>query len=132
MVHGLKGDQRQLLVNGELGDGPVLDAVRPAPQNLPVLQLCKIFSLRLGQEHDVGLRYDLLSGGHRAHQGGQHVVGHAKTGPISGFNHHPGADFGFNPGKVLGVDGGPALIGLAGCPQDAEPQRRCCPAHFRG
>jgi hypothetical protein len=45
----------ELLVDRELGDGPVLDAVRPAPEDLPVAEFGEVFGLRLGQEDDVGL-----------------------------------------------------------------------------
>ncbi len=52
VVHGLKGDERELLVDGKLGDSPVLYAVRPAPQRLPVTEFGQILGLRLGGEED--------------------------------------------------------------------------------
>ena len=36
VVHRLERDQGELLVDRQLGDGPVLDAVRPAPEDLAV------------------------------------------------------------------------------------------------
>ena len=61
VVHGLEGDQRELLVDRQLGDGPVLDAVRPAPEDLPVPEFGQVLGLRLGQEDDVGFGQQLLS-----------------------------------------------------------------------
>ena len=47
VVHDLKGNQGQFFVNGKLGDGPVLDTVRPTPENLAVLEIGQIRCLRL-------------------------------------------------------------------------------------
>src|SRR6478735_7630972 len=46
VVHGLKRDEGQFLVNCQLGDGAVLDAVRPPPEDLPVPHLRQVFRLR--------------------------------------------------------------------------------------
>jgi hypothetical protein len=41
-VHRFEGDQRQTPVDGQLSDLLALDAVRPAPQDLPVAQLGQV------------------------------------------------------------------------------------------
>gem|GEM_PF-4410293 len=69
VVHGFEGDECELLVDGQLGDGTVLDTVRPAPEDLAVAQFGEVFRLRLGQEHDVGLRQQRFLRGHFAHEG---------------------------------------------------------------
>jgi hypothetical protein len=74
VVHGFECDQGQLLVNGQLRDGAVLDAVRPAPEDLPVPQFGQVRRLRLGQEYDVGSRQQRFLTGHFPHKGGEVVV----------------------------------------------------------
>ena len=57
VVHGLQAShgQRQMIVDGELGDGLVLDAVRPPPQHLPYSEVGQVIGGRLGQEDDIAL-----------------------------------------------------------------------------
>lgn len=59
VVHRLEGNQREFLVDRQLGDGRVLDAVRPSPEDLPVPELGEIFGLRFRQQHDVGVGQQL-------------------------------------------------------------------------
>ena len=101
VVHGLEGDQREFLVDRQLGDGPVLDAVRPAPEDLPVAEFGQVLGLRLGQEDDVGVRQQLLSRRDAPHEGRELGVGHGRsarrslprgsTGPGSPARCGPGA-----------------------------------------
>ncbi len=55
VVHCFPCDQRQPAVYCELSDCLVLDAVRPAPQDLPPMELGEVLLHRLGLKYHVAL-----------------------------------------------------------------------------
>ena len=62
VVHGLERDQREVAIDGHLGELRVLDAVRPPPQDLAVTQVRQILRERFGQQEDVVVLDQLLPG----------------------------------------------------------------------
>ena len=81
VVHRLEGDQRELLVDGQLGDGAVLDAVRPAPEDLAIAQRGEVFGLRLGQQDDVGVGDEFFARTHASDEGSRWLS--AKPNPLA-------------------------------------------------
>jgi hypothetical protein len=59
MVHGLERDQRQPPIDGDLGQGGVLHAMRPSPEDLSHIEFRQIFGLYFGQQNDVATREEL-------------------------------------------------------------------------
>jgi len=120
VVHGLEGDQREFLVDRQLGDGPVLDAVRPAPQDLPVPELGQVLGLRLGQEDDVGFRQQLLSGRDAPHEGCKIGVGPAEALAVASLEDQPVPDLRRDAVQVQGVDREAPLVRFACAGEDTE------------
>src|SRR6185437_14376867 len=85
VVYRLKGDQRQPLVDAQLGNLLVLHAMRPAPQDLPLAHLRKVARLRLREQDDVAFRQQLIPGTKPSETGRQLPVGHAEALAVSAF-----------------------------------------------
>ena len=120
VVHRLEGDQRELLVDGQLGDGPVLDAVRPAPEDLPVAELGQVLGLRLGQEDDVGFRQQLRARGDAPHQRRQLGVGNAEALAVAFLEDQLLPEFRGDAVQMQGVDREAPLVGFACAGEDSE------------
>jgi hypothetical protein len=61
VVHGLEGDQRQPLIDSDLGDRGVLNAVWPAPEDLSFAHCLEIVRHGFGEHDDLPLREELLA-----------------------------------------------------------------------
>ena len=130
VVHRLEGDQRELLVDRQLGDGPVLDAVRPAPEDLPVAQFGQVLGLRLGQEDDVGLGQYLRAGGDAPHERRQLGVRDAETLAVAFLQDQLLPEFRGDAVQVEGMDREAALVRLPRGGKDSEGEVVHGAAHF--
>ena len=130
VVHRLESDQRQFLVDGQLGDGPVLHAVRPAPEDLPVAELGQVLGLRLRQEDDVGGRQQLLSRCDAPHERRELGVGKAEALAVAFLEDQPVPDFRRDAVQVQGVDGEAPLVGFPRAGEDAEGEVVRGTGHF--
>ena len=87
-----------------MGDGLVLNAVRPTPKGLPVPKFRKILDLRLGQQNDVVPGDELLPGPQPTHKPGECAVRNTKAFAVTIFKVEPLAQFRSNALKMLRVD----------------------------
>ena len=110
VVHRLKGDQGQPPLDAQLGDLPVLDTVRPAPQDLPVPHLREVLGLRFGQQDDIAFREELVAGAKPGHQRGQLVIGHAEPLAVAVLEIDTFAQTGVDPPDVQRMDREPLLV----------------------
>ncbi len=90
VVHRLPSDHGQSAVDAQLGDRLVLDAVRPAPQHLPVPQLGDVLQRRFGQQDHVARGDQLVPRADPAHQRCELLVGHAEALPVAVLQEDPG------------------------------------------
>ena len=88
VVHRLPGDQREALVDRELGDLAILHAVRPAPQHLAVAQVFEVGCLRLRQQHDVRCAMTSSRSAIAADQRLELRVGDAEPEPVAALEDH--------------------------------------------
>lgn len=130
VVHGLEGDQRELLVDGQLGDGAVLDAVRPTPEDLAVAEFRQVLRLRLGQQDDVGVGNDLAAGGNPSHEGGQMGVRNAEPFTVALFEDDVPPQLGCDAVQVKGVEREPAFVRFARAGEDSEAEVVHGTGHF--
>src|SRR6266851_7560340 len=122
VVHRLKGDQGQPPVNAQLGDFLVLDAVRPAPQDLPLAQLAEVSRQRLGEQDDIAVRQELLMGAETSDMARQPLVGHAETLTVAVLEVDAPSQPGIDPLDVQRVDREPPLALLPRPRHDAEAE----------
>jgi hypothetical protein len=122
VVHRLKGDQGQLVVDGDLGELLVLHAVGPAPQDLPEAQLGDVAEHRLGLQDDVALGNQLLVGPDAGDPALELVVGEAEAVPVASFEVDALAQVSGNPSEVLGMEWKAALVLFERPGHDAKAQ----------
>ena len=91
VVHRLPGDEGHAPVDGELGHLAVLDAVRPAPDDLPGAQRLEVLGQRLGQQEHVALREELLARAQPADQRPDLLVARTRAGRRSRARRTSGA-----------------------------------------
>jgi hypothetical protein len=123
VVHRLPRDERQALVDGELGDLAVLHAVRPPPQHLSIAQLGEVGGLRLRKQHDIGLRHGLFAAEHRPDEGLELRIGNAEAQPVAALEDHARAQILVDALEVRRVNRHPPLVRLARGRHDAEAQQ---------
>ena len=123
VVHRLESDQRQLLVDGELGEAGVLDAVRPAPEGLPAPEGGDVLVLRLEQQDHVGPLEDLLPGGDPGDERREVGVGVAELLAVPLLQGDPGGQVRLEAGQVVGVQGEAVLVLLGRPAQDPEAEQ---------
>ena len=102
VVHRLEGDQRELLVDGDLRELLVLHAVRPTPEDLPDAQLGDVAEQRLGLQDDVALLDELLAGPEAGDPALELVVGQAEALPVAMFEVDAVPEVVGNPAEVVG------------------------------
>jgi hypothetical protein len=122
VVHGLPRDEREALVDGELRDGPILDAVRPAPEHLPVAEVGEVGGERLRQRDDVGGGDDRLARVDGADERGELRVWDAEALAVSVLEHDRRPQILVDPLEMRRVDRQALLVGLAGGGQHPESQ----------
>ena len=112
VVHGLKGDERELLIDGQLGDGTVLHTVGPAPERLAIAEFGKILGLRLGQEDDVTVGDQFLTSAESANQRFKLAVRDAETLAVAMLEAELLPDVRRNALQMLRMDGEAPLVRL--------------------
>ncbi len=100
VVHRLEGDQGQPPVDRDLGEPLVLDAVRPAPENLPLAEIDEFGRERLGQQHDIAFGEELLPRAEAADHGRQVRVGDAEALRVTVFKKDAPLEVGVDPLEV--------------------------------
>jgi hypothetical protein len=85
VVHGFERDERQPLVDRELRQFLVLNAVRPPPQDLSISHPGEITEYRLGLQQDVALLDQLLARPEAADPRAQLIVADAESGTVTLF-----------------------------------------------
>ncbi len=113
VVHCLEGDQRQPPINGDLGQGRVLHAVWPTPNDLSHIEFGEILGLDLGQENDVAVGGELIACPDSTDEFGQSVVGGAELRAVAVLQEDPLPDPTIDLGEVRRVNRQSALIHLA-------------------
>jgi len=122
VVHRLERDERQSLVDGHLGQGAVLDGVRPSPQDLSRAHLLEVDGLRLGQEHDVRAAEQVLARGEPLDERGQLLVGEPERLAVAPLEDEVGPQHLVDPVEVQGVEGQTAFVRLARRRHDSKGQ----------
>jgi hypothetical protein len=122
VVHRLPGDEGQPAVDGQLGHLAVLDAVRPAPDDLARAQRAQILGQRLGQQEHVACGEELFARAQPRDERCQLLVGGPEPIAVAVLEEHARAQAGVDALEVRGMDRLPALVGLARRRDDAEGQ----------
>ena len=120
VVHRLERDQREVLVDGALGDLAVLHAVRPAPEHLTVAEVVEVGRLRLREQHDIGRSDHLGSRSDAADQRTQVVVVHAEPRAVAALEHDLLPQFGRDAVEASRVQRQAPLIRFGGRREDAQ------------
>ena len=129
VIHRLEGDQRQPPIDGDLGQGGILHAVRPAPDDLSHMEFGEILGLDLGQQDDVAVGDELFPGADSTDEFGQCVVRGAEIRAVAVLEEDPRPDPAIDPAEMRRVNRQSALVRLARASQD--PQRkRVAPQRF--
>ena len=110
VVHRLEGDQRELLVDGHLGELRVLHAVGPAPQDLPGTEGGDVGVLRLGQQHHVRLGQELGARGEPGDVRRERAVGGAEALAVPVLEPDLRPEVGVQQRDVLRVQRQPELV----------------------
>ena len=113
VVHCLEGDQRQPPINGYLGQGRILHAVWPAPDDLSQIEFGQILGLDFGQQNDVAAGDELFTCPDSTYEFGQGVVSGAELRAVAMLEENPLPDPTIDPGEVRRVNRQSALIHLA-------------------
>jgi hypothetical protein len=110
------------VVDAQLGDGVVLDAVRPAPQHLALPQFGDVVFGGLGQDDHVASRDQLLPRPQAGHRPGELRVSYAEPLTVTALEEDTRSQARFDPVQVQRVDRQPVLALLAGCSEQAEAE----------
>jgi hypothetical protein len=113
VVHRLERDQSQVSIDGQSGDLLALHAVRPPPQHLPVTQVGEIRRQGLGQQDDVTVGDEPLTGQQSGHLGCQLPVGDTEALTVALFEKDAPAQVRVDAPEVQRVDRQPPLMRLA-------------------
>ncbi len=118
VIHRLEGDQRQPPINGDLREGGILHAVRPAPDDLSHIEFREILGLDFGQQNDVAVGDELVSGADSTDEFGQCVVRGAKVRAVAMLEEDPRPHPTVDPAEMCRVNRQSALVRLARASQN--------------
>ena len=122
VIHRLEGDQRQPPIYGDLCQGGILHAVRPAQDDLSHVEFRQILGLNLGQQDDVAVGDELFAGADSTDESGQFVVRGTEVRAVAMLNEDSRQEPGIDSAEMGRVNRQSALVRLARTRQD--PQRK--------
>ena len=129
-MHGFPSNERQAAINRNLGELLVLNAVRPAPQNLAGRELHEVVHDRFRKQDHVALSHQLLPRADASNVLGEALVRDSEAMGVIVLEEHSAAQTGVDTPEMGGMNRQPALVRLPGCPDhtQAQPAHSCsCP-----